>query len=67
LALVERYQIFELARDINPVIVKGMMGTILEILEPDKMFEAEFVKDDAHNYEFEGKFTFTISIDDIIL
>jgi hypothetical protein len=64
---IEQYQIFELSRDLNPVIVKGMMGVILEILEPDKTFEVEFVKDDTSNYEFEGNFTFTISIDDIIL
>jgi hypothetical protein len=67
LPLIEQYQIFELARDLNPVIVNGMLGTILQILRPDEVFEVEFVKDEVSNYEFDGQFTFTISIDDIIL
>jgi hypothetical protein len=64
--VIEQYQIFELSRDLNPVVLAGMMGTVLEILEPDKMFEVEFVKDDTNNYEYEGRSTFTITIDDIL-
>ncbi len=40
--LIEQNQSFELSRDINAEITKGMMGVILEILEPDKTFEVEF-------------------------
>jgi hypothetical protein len=66
LPLITQYQVFKLSRDLNPVILKGMEGVILEILEPDKTFEVEFL-DGAFNIEYEGAFTFTISIDDIAL
>ena len=36
-----------------------MEGVILEIWNEND-FEVEFVKADGSNYEFEGKFTFTI-------
>ena len=61
---MKQYDVFELARDINPVIKKGMKGVILEILKPG-VFEVEFVKDDATNYAFDGQSTFTLSIQDI--
>jgi hypothetical protein len=62
--LIEQNQIFELSRDISPEITKGMMGVILEILEPDKSFEVEFPREDGSNY---GDKTFTISIDSILM
>lgn len=61
--VTEQDQSFELSRDINPEITKGMMGVILKILEPDKSFEVEFPREDGSNY---GDKTFTISIDDIL-
>ena len=61
---IKQYDVFKLARDINPVIKKGMKGVILEIWKPG-VFEVEFVKDDATNYEFEGQSTFTLTIQDM--
>ena len=61
---IEQNQIFELSRDINPEITKGMMGVILEILEPDKSFEVEFPREDGGNY---GDKTFTIDIEYILV
>jgi hypothetical protein len=65
--LIEQYQSFELSRNLNPVVVKGMIGVILEIWEPDKIFEVEFCYEGGNNYVYEGRGTFTISIDDIVL
>jgi hypothetical protein len=62
--VIEQNQSFELSRDINPEVTKGMMGVILNILEPDKTFEAEFPREDGSNY---GDKTFTIGIDDILV
>ena len=62
--LIEQNQSFELSRDINPEITKGMMGVILQILEPDKSFEVEFPREDGGNY---GDKTFAIGIDDILV
>jgi len=61
---LKQYDVFELATDINPVIKKGMKGVILEILKPG-VFEVEFLKADSTNFEYDGKFTFTLSIQDI--
>lgn len=63
MSLIEQDQSFELARDINTEITKGMMGVILKILEPDKSFEVEFPREDGSNY---GDKTFTIGINDIL-
>ena len=62
--LIEEDQSFELTRDINPGITRGMMGIIVKILEPDKSFEVEFPREDGGNY---GDRTFTIGIDDILV
>jgi hypothetical protein len=64
MSLIEQDQSFELSRDINQEITKGMMGVILEILEPDKSFEVEFPREDGSNY---GDRTFTISMDHILV
>ncbi|MDF2430654.1 MAG: hypothetical protein JWP44_285 [Mucilaginibacter sp.] len=56
----KQYQLIELTADINPVIKKGLKGVILEVWADD-VFEVEFVKEDATNYEFKGQFTFTVS------
>jgi hypothetical protein len=61
---IEQNQSFELSRDINPEITKGMMGFVVNILEPDKSFEVEFPREDGSNY---GNKTFTIGIDDILV
>ena len=55
----KQYDIFELAKDINPIIKKGMLGVILEIWD-SKYYEVEFVKRDGTNYEYDGNCTFTI-------
>lgn len=60
----KQYQIFVLNRDINPVIVKGMQGVILEVLDSDT-YEVEFVKEDGTNYEYQDLFTFTLNKTDI--
>ena len=62
--LIEKDQSFELSRDINEEITRGMMGVILEILEPEKSFEVEFPREDGSNY---GDKTFTISMDYILV
>ena len=46
--------------NLNPVIIKGMTGIILEILDKDN-FEIEFVRKDGSNLEYEGNGTFTVS------
>ena len=55
----KQYDIFELAKDLNPVIKKGMIGVILEVWD-SKNFEVEFVKNDGSSYEYEGNGTFTV-------
>jgi ATP-dependent exoDNAse (exonuclease V) alpha subunit len=67
MAIIEQNQVFELAKDLNPVIVKGMMGLIVEIQEPDKTFVAEFPKEDGSNYEYNGINSFTIATDYILI
>lgn len=57
--IIGQYDVFELAKDINPVIKKGMRGVILEIWSKDS-FEVEFPKEDGMNYEYEEFWTFTI-------
>jgi hypothetical protein len=66
LSAIEQYQSFELSKDLNPVIVKGMMGIILEVREAGKTFEVEFPREDDSNYEYQGKSSFTISSDYIL-
>lgn len=60
--MLQQYETFELIKDLNPVITKGMRGVILEIYDQDT-YEVEFVKDDGTNYEYEGQGTFTIKSD----
>jgi len=61
---MQQYQVFELIRDINPAITKGMQGVILEVLDTAN-YIVEFVKDDGTNYEYEGEFTFDVKESDI--
>ena len=61
---IAKDQSFELSRDINQEITKGMMGVVLEVLIPDKSFEVEFPREDGGNY---GDKSFTIGIDDILV
>jgi hypothetical protein len=56
---IKQYDVFELAKEINPKITKGMRGVILEVYG-SKDFEVEFVKEDGTNYEFEGQSTFMV-------
>ena len=55
---IKQYDTFILAKDINPKIMKGMTGIILEVWARNS-FEVEFVKEDGSNYEYEGHATFT--------
>ncbi len=57
--VIKQYDVFELSKDINPTIIKGMSGVILEICGVDS-YEVEFVKEDGTNFEYNGQFTFTI-------
>ena len=50
---IQQYQSIILRRDINLIIRKELQGTIIEILDSET-FEAELVKEDGANYEFEG-------------
>jgi ribonuclease inhibitor len=54
-----QYDIFQLAKDLNPVIKRGMLGVILEVLD-SKNYEVEFIQNDGNNYEYDGNYTFTI-------
>jgi hypothetical protein len=56
---IKQYDVFELAKDINPNITKGMWSVILEVYS-SKDFEVEFVNEDGTNYEFEGQSTFMV-------
>jgi hypothetical protein len=56
---LKQFDVFELAKDINPNIKKGMRGVILDIWGVDA-YEVEFVKEDGTNYEYKGQSTFTI-------
>lgn len=60
--MFQQYQTFELIKDLNPVITKGIRGVILKIYDEDT-YEVEFVKDDGTNHEYEGQGTFTIKSD----
>jgi len=60
--MLQQYETFELIKDLNPVITKGMRGVILEVYD-EGTYEVEFVKDDGANYEYEGQGTFTIKSD----
>jgi len=60
----QEYQTIELARDINPVLKKGMQGVIL-IKHNDNAFEVEFVKEDGTNCQYNGQATFTLTSSDI--
>ena len=55
----KEHQTFELSKDLNEVIRKGMIGVLLVIYNQNA-FEVEFVKKDGTNYEFNGNSTFTI-------
>jgi hypothetical protein len=61
---MRQYETFELLRDINPMIKKGMIGVILEVYSFDT-YEVEFVKEDGTNLEYQGQFTFTLKQSDI--
>ena len=54
---MEEYDIVRLIVDINPVIRKGMVGTIM-LKYSDEDFEVEFVKEDATNFEYGDQSTF---------
>lgn len=56
---IKQYDVFVLSKDINPTIIKGMQGVILEAWNDDT-YLVEFIKEDGTNYEFETQSTFTI-------
>jgi hypothetical protein len=61
---MKQYDTFILKNDLNPQILFGMTGVILEIYD-DKIIEAEFVRNDGTNYTYQGLSTFTINADSI--
>jgi len=58
----QQYQTFILSKDLNPAITKGMVGVILEVLD-EATFEVEFVTPEGSNYEYQGRYTFTVHSD----
>ena len=56
---IRQYDVFLLAKDVNPEITKGTKGVILEIWS-DNSIEIEFVKEDGTNHEYNGEVTFTV-------
>ncbi len=60
---IEIDQAIELSKDLNPVILKGMMGYVTEIIEPGKSYKVEFPTEGEGNYEFEGKSEITVTAD----
>ena len=63
---MKQYDTFILKEDLNPEIKAGMTGVVLEIFTKDEI-EAEFLKEDGSNYEYNGQATFTIKKDQINL
>ena len=61
---VKQYDVFEVNREINPLVPKGSRGAILEVWE-DGVFEVEFVGPDGQNIAYDGRNTYTIYIKDI--
>ncbi len=61
---VKKYDVFEVNREINPLVPKGSRGAILEVWE-DGVFEVEFVGPDGQNIAYDGRNTYTIYIKDI--
>lgn len=59
--IMDAYDVVELKEDLNPVIRKGMKGTVL-LRHDSNNVEVEFVNDDGTNVEYNGQATFTISI-----
>jgi hypothetical protein len=57
---IEQYDIVELIEDLNPKILKGFKGTILEKYS-DNQFEIEFVNEDGSNVLYNDQFTFTVT------
>ena len=60
---MKEFDKIELLESINPVIKKGMHGYILEVYDNGNVFEVEFPKEDATDYEYDGQYTFAISKD----
>jgi len=58
--MFKQYQTVELQIDLNPIIIKGMTGVILEIWD-ENHFEIEFVRKDGSNCEYDGNVTFTVN------
>ncbi len=61
---IKQFDFFTVNRDINPVVPRGSRGTILEVWEAG-MFEVEFLNAQGQNILYDGKKSFTITVDDI--
>ena len=59
-----QYQVVQIVENINPVIKAGMQGVVLEVW--DDSYEVEFLDDEGFNYEYEGKYTFTLNAKQLI-
>jgi hypothetical protein len=62
---LRQYQSIRVSRDINPVIVKGLQGVILDVLDHDT-YLVEFVKSDGTTYEYDGEAVFELKESDIV-
>ena len=56
---IKQYDVFLLAKDLNPIITRGMQGVILEIWD-NNTFEIGFVREDGTNHEYNGEVMFTV-------
>lgn len=60
MAEFSQYDCFDLTKDLNPEIGRGITGVILEIYNDGEAYEVEFVKLNGSNYEYDGNATFTV-------
>ena len=62
--MFQQHQIIKLSVDLNPVLLKGMQGVILEVLD-NNTFIIEFVRDDGSNYSYDDNFIFVVNTQQI--
>ena len=63
---LKEYDVFILAKDLNPVIIKGMTGTILMVYN-ENSFEVEFLDQNGYNFCFDDKSTFVQTVCQLVL
>ncbi len=55
----------EIVVDLNPKILKGTRGTVLEVYDGGKAFEVEFMDEEGENIAYKGQLTFLVSKEQI--